>query len=193
MIYYFQEYFCRGKLLPLVIKGNERWDICVGRAHARECLSHTLRGAKTFICRQRTRERLSGPLGGRTKQTFDIRHCFNWQGFKHKDSTFSAFFNSLQMLQLMSQTKDTFLMCRNYEQGHKRIRRASVWQLKDPLNFLVFCSLTCFVGLTRVSLPKLFTVPGEGHFLAAVQLPNKSTNKRQCQVSIRFYNWIIIG
>lgn len=40
--------------------------------------------------------------------------------------TFSAFFNSLQMLQLMSQTKDTFLMCRNYEQGHKRIRRASV-------------------------------------------------------------------
>lgn len=105
---------------------------------ARECLSHTLRGAKTFICRQRTRERLSGPLGGRTKQTFDIRHCFNWQGFKHKDSTLGhifSFFNSLQMLQLMSQTKDTFLMCRNYEQGHKRIRRASVWQLKDPLNF----------------------------------------------------------
>ncbi len=83
-------------------------------------------------------------------------------------------------------------MCHNCEQGHKHIRRACL-TVEGSSSFFVFCSPACFIGMTRVTLPKLFTVPGEGHFLAAVQLPNKSSNKRQCRLSIRFYNWIIIG
>jgi len=49
MIYYFQEYFCTGKLLPPVIKGNERWDICVGRAHASVSLTHCGERKPSFV------------------------------------------------------------------------------------------------------------------------------------------------